>query len=117
MTKFKINLDYKRKDPKPGEEKDYLSNSELTQNYIEFAARSKYEKGLEGQLRRCFGRIQRKLDDAVDNKHDEVELEDAEIDFIVGIFDNKVLMPTALAKYLSVLEDEVDRVNAERKKK
>jgi len=99
-----IDLDYKRT-PKAVEQ---ISNSELTVDYINFAANSAHQGGLEGQQRRIFGRIQRKLDAAVEAKQTEVELELAELDFIVKCFE-MAKFPANLSQYVMVLQDEIDR--------
>ena len=115
--KFKINIEYNilERDRAKGEEP--LSNSEITLNYINLAVSLKYKDGLEGQKRRLFGRIQRKLDDAVDNKKDEIELEEAEKDFLKGLFKDDIKMPSLASKYISLLEDEVDNLSKDEEKK
>jgi hypothetical protein len=70
-----------------------------------------HAQGIEGQQRRVFARIQRKLDEAIENKTSEIELEEAEKDLLRKSFrDCKV--PAQIAKLFVVLEDEVDRVCA-----
>ena len=102
-----INIDYKQPISKQGELR--LSNSEITQNYIQYAVLQTYKDGLEGQLRRILGRIQRKLDEAIENKKDEIELEQAEIDFIKKSFKD-IKTPVELSKYFVLLEDEVEKL-------
>lgn len=68
----------------------------------------KYRDGLEGQLRRIFGRIQRKCDDAVEKGYDVLELEDSEFDLIKDTFEDSKF-PPVLSKYINVLEEEIER--------
>ena len=76
------------------------------------AVSQKYKDGLEGQKRRIFGRIQRKIDDAIDNKKDEIELEQAEKDFLRGVFKDEVKLPPLASKYIMVLEDEINALKS-----
>ena len=101
-----INLDYKITFNK--EEKIKVPDArELTFEYIMQAVMQKYEKGIEGSLRRLWGRIQRKFDTAIDAKADTVELEQAEQDFIKEAFMEAKFSPIA-AKYVQILEDEIE---------
>lgn len=101
---LKINLDYKRS----ATAEPNVSNSELTSNYIEAAVAGTHPQGLEGQMRRTFARIQRKLDEAIEAKKDEIELEKAEQDLLRKSF-NECKVPAGFAKYFTVLEDEIER--------
>lgn len=94
--KFNLNIDYKR----PDDDKS-ISNSQLTLDYINFAVNMKFKDGLEGQKKRIWGRLQRKLDEA----QDIVELESAEVDFIKDAFSEDLKVPPGLAKYFIILED------------
>lgn len=112
MLKFNINIDYKRsaKDLE-GEEKP-LTNQELTEDYIIFAVRIKYREGLESQWRKTWGRVQRKLEEAVIGGNDIVELENGEYDFIkLAVRDAK--FPPHLTKYVIILEDELEKLGKE----
>lgn len=80
----------------------------LTVDYLISAVNMKYRDGLEGQLRRVFGRIQRKCDEALDKKYDALELEDSEFDLIHDCFD-EAKFPPVLAKFINVLEAELER--------
>lgn len=101
--KIKLNVDYKRKE----EESREVSNISLSADYINFAINQTHKDGVEGQLKRVVGRLQRKLDDAVINKTEEIDLESAEIDLIKKSFE-KVKTPPQLTKYWIILEDEID---------
>ena len=107
MRTLNINVDYKTKEV---EGQKRLSNSELTLNYINYAVDVKYKEGLNGQIRRMYGRIQRTLEEAVETGKSKVELEESEFEFIKdAIKDAK--FPTGLARFVSALEDELDKVN------
>ena len=105
---MQINLDYKRPEPKKGEEQ--ITNSELTVDYINYSVRTFYKDGLDSQWRRIWGRIQRKLDEALDTKVGEVNFEQAELDFLKKAV-KEVKVPSELAKYFVVLEDELENKN------
>lgn len=100
---MKISLNYNQ----PEGSKN--TNSELTSDYINFAINSVHKDGVEGQLKRVVGRIQRKLDQAIEDKEDEVQLEEAEKDLIQKCFE-KVKVPPQLIKYWIVLEDEIEKL-------
>lgn len=105
---MKINLDYGvRYDPSV-KETDKTTAQELTYDYISHAVNSVYKDGLDGQSRRIWGRIQRKFESSIDEKKDGVELENAEKDFIRNAF-NKAKYPPQTAKFVSVLEGEIEK--------
>lgn len=103
--KLNINLDYKTP---ASNGQAQLSNRELTANYIDAAVGSSHSQGLEGQMRRIFGRVQRKIDEAIESGKDEIELEKAEQDFLRKSF-SECKIPAQLVKYFVVLEEEVER--------
>ncbi len=109
MSKLIINLDYKRK----AEAIKDMPNSALTADYIGYASNAKYPNGLDGKVRRIYGRIQCKLDDALDKKADSIELEAAEVDFLKSIFKEDTKFPTNLSQYVVVLEDAIDALELE----
>ena len=114
MIKFKVNIDYKRKE----EAVEKLSNSELTLDYITTAVATCYKDGLSGSKRRMFGRIQRKIEDAIDKNEDTIELEVAEFDFIRKTFDDdKATLPAHVSQYVNLLEDEIEATKDANKKK
>lgn len=108
MTKLNLNIDYKV----PAKEKvEDFSPVSLTVNYILFAVKQKYPEGLQGQLRRVWGRINRKLDAASEeNAVTEIELEASEVDFIKGVFTESVKFPAAASKYVMELEDVISKL-------
>lgn len=109
MDKLTIALDYQRPPSNNGDTP--ISDAALTADYITYAVNNSHPQGLEGQMRRIFGRIQRKLDAAIDGGAEDIELEQAEKDFLRTSFrDCKV--PAQIAKHFIVLEDELDRVTA-----
>lgn len=103
---FTVNIDYKRTPEMIAK----ISNQALTLNYLESCVFSVYPK-LGGSLMRMFGRIQTKCDQAIIDKADSIELEVAEFDFIKKCwFDDKSKFDSPLAKYVVLLEDEINRV-------
>ena len=110
---LKINLDYKivKKDLSEEEVEKLPSPQELTLTYLSQAVNQKYEKGLEGSLRRMWGRIQRKFDTAIEANADSIEVETGEIDFLKKAFEI-AKFPAFIAKYVQVLEDELDSIKA-----
>ena len=100
-----INLDYKI----PDNERGGFSNAELTRNYLLQAVAAVHPQGIGGQKNRIWGRIQRKVDDAIDEKKDTIDLEKAEIEFLrKDVFSKDPTVHPAASKYFTVLEDEID---------
>ena len=108
MKTLNIDIDYRQK--KSGKEGE-LSNAELTVDYITFAVNKKYKDGLNGQIRRMYGRIQEKLDKGVESPKKGIELEDGEWDFIKEAVKDATF-PSGLSKYISKLEDELEKPSA-----
>lgn len=106
-AKLQIDLDYRR----PADMAEAKPNSEITENYIGAAVQSAYPQGLEGQLRRIYGRLQRKLDSAIEQEESAIELEEAEKDFLRKVID-KCTIPANVAKYFLVLEEEIERATS-----
>lgn len=106
---LKVNLDYGRKEVKPNE----LSNQELTAYYIGMAVNTAYrDGGLSGSETRSYARVQRKLDEAIDNKAEEIDMAEGDLEFIADAF-QKAHCPPEIAKYYVVAEDEVKRAKDE----
>lgn len=105
MLTLNIDIDYGR----PEEMQKSTPNPELTDNYINFAVNNFYAGGLESQWRRLWGRIQRKLDAALDKKEYEVQLERAEFDFITRAFAG-AKFDSSLSKFVVVLEDILEKL-------
>lgn len=101
---MRLSLDFGRK----LEEVEKVSDRELTADYINYAVNQKHKEGIEGQLRRVWGRIQRKLDDALEQKLDSIDLEEAEKDFIAAAF-KESKFPAGLSKFVIVVEDEISK--------
>jgi len=102
MKTLKLKLDYAL--PESNKELPEV----LTCDYIISSVNMKHRDGLEGQLRRVFGRLQRKCDEAIEKKYDVLELEDSEFDLIKDCFE-EAKFPPVLAKYINVLEEEIER--------
>ena len=117
MLKLKIDLNYKQPEPKNEKEKaEFVSSSELTSSYINYAANKKYPNGLKGVNLRAFARIQNKLDTAILDKIDYIELESAEVDFLKEILKGEdVEFPANVSKFVVVLLDEFDNTLAKEK--
>jgi hypothetical protein len=102
---LQINLDYKNK----ADDKGVLTPaSELTDNYINYAFTQKYPQGIDGQLKRVIGRIQRKLADAIEKKENAIELEETEYEMIKKSME-ATKYPIALCKFVMVLEDAIEK--------
>jgi energy-converting hydrogenase A subunit M len=101
MSKLKLEIDYKRKE----EEVKQISNVALSTDYIHYAVNQTYQKGLKGQMLRVWGRIQRKLDEAMDKNLPDIEVEQAELDFIKEAVD-KTEFPAGISKFVMVFQDE-----------
>ena len=95
---FNTNLSYLG--VKPDED-----NSEITYGFILACVNSKYREGLEGQTRRMFGRIQRKLED----KTDKIEIDESEADFLYNAV-KEAKLPANISVNLMILEDELERL-------
>lgn len=116
MITLNINLKYNRSS-KEMEKDSALTDSQLTQDYINFAANAKYKNGLDDATkRRIYARIQRKLDDAIEAGEGTITLEKAESDFLKDCM-KEPPFPAALSKYVVVLEDEFERMISESKDK
>lgn len=103
--KLNINLQYKIK----GDDKDTVSNQEVTKNYILIAVSSKYPQGLDGSYRRMFGKLMNRLDECIEKGLEEIELESLEFDFIKNaVRDSK--FPAPMAYNANLLEDAIEQV-------
>lgn len=109
MKKVTLDINYKRPKPEGDEVKDYKSNIDLSIDYIYFAVATKYKDGLDNQWRRTWARLQRKLDEASENKAKTLELEDAELDFIKVAFRDAKFNPL-ISKYVVLFEDELESI-------
>lgn len=110
---FKIDLDYGRKEIKPEE----LSNQDLTAYYISTAVQMAYkDNGLSNSQTRAYARVQRKLDEGIENKAEEIDIAEGDLEFIADAF-QKAHCPPEIAKFYVIAEDEVKRVQEEFKNK
>ncbi len=104
IVKMKINLDYLWKDaPMPFQQ--------LTYNYISYAVNQTYKEGLDGSYLRMWGRIQRKMEKAIEDKKNTIDLTIDEAEFISKAR-KPVKYPPQDAKYISVLDDELSKLVA-----
>lgn len=115
---MKLSVDYNHKDPTPLtpeqieagqklEEKE--KNIETTINLVTLAMSKAHPDGLDGNgpQRRMWGRLQRKLDEALSNDIEEVEIEEGERDMISKALKN-AQMPLQWSRYISALEDALE---------
>lgn len=111
--KFKIKLPYNQPKEITDEDgqkiKNPISEQELTLDYISHAIGQTFKDGLTGSQRRTYGRFQRKMDEAIEQKAEAIELADDEKDLIKKAF-NEVSFPASLSKFVIVLEDEIDNL-------
>lgn len=107
--KLQVKLDYHLPPIDPKQTEKRIEGTELTANYIESAVANVHPQGLDGSLRRTWGRLQRKLDTAIEEKMDDIELSLAECDFLKIVFE-KCKIPSAFAKYFIILEIEIEEV-------
>lgn len=103
--KLRVLLNYNVPESKNGD--DVTRGTELTADYINHAVSNAHQQGLEGQQRRIYGRIQRKLDEAIETDAEEIALEQAESDFLRKAFE-ACKVPSVIAKYFVVLEDAIE---------
>jgi len=108
-TTLQLEIDYGRKEAQI----KAMSNVAVSQDYINFAVKQKYPQ-MDGQKLRMYGRLQRKLDRAVDENLPSVELEQAEVDLIKLAF-RDVKFDASLAKYVVHMMDVIEDLGAEPK--
>jgi hypothetical protein len=84
------------------------TNSELTGEYLRFAVASSHPDGVGGQARRIWGRIDRAIDEALDQKNTSIEIERAGYEFLKKSID-KCKVNSRLVKFFVILEDEIQR--------
>ncbi len=99
MKKLNLDIDYQR----PQKLVDEQSNIMVTSNYIQVTINNHFGN-LEGQKLRIYGRLQRKLDVALDTKEPVIDLEEAEVDLIKEAF-KEPLFEARAAKWFIVLLD------------
>lgn len=103
--RLRVLLDYNAPESQNGD--DAVRGAALTADYINHAVTNAHQQGLEGQQRRIYSRIQRKLDGAIENSDEDIELEQAECDFLRKAFE-ACKVPAVIAKYFVVLEDAIE---------
>lgn len=101
MKKLKLNIDYQRK-----AEDSKESAVETTVNLIFHAMNSQHKNGLSGQSLRTWGRLQRKLEDALEDDISILEIEDAEFDLIEKPIE-EATYPLPWAKLVCVFQDNL----------
>lgn len=106
---MKLSVEYNHKELTPeqieaGQTKE--QNIETTCNLISAAVNKAHPEGFDGNggLRRVWGRLQRKMEAAMDNNTNEIEMDEAEADLIKKALTN-AKMPLQWSKYINLLED------------
>lgn len=108
---MKLSVDYGHKKLTP----EQLANGARQERNIETTAaifvramEQSYPAGLDGNgpKRRMWGRIQRKLDEAVSKDKNEIELDDGELELLSKAL-NTAMMPLDWSRYICLLEDEI----------
>jgi uncharacterized protein YggL (DUF469 family) len=101
MKTLKVKLDYHFK----GDVKE--KPQESTYNFIYMVVSEKNPQGLDGSYRRMFGRISKKLDEAIENDKRSIELEDAEFDLIKNAVREAKIKVQFVQNFI-LLEDAVE---------
>jgi hypothetical protein len=114
MLKLKTNLDYKFKYSEEELKNLDATKNDVTLNYLAVAINSKYKDGLEGQKRRIWGRIQKKFADIEESKVYEIEIEEAEKDFILDAF-KEAKYPANMSSIVTYFEEEfIEKMTAKK---
>jgi len=85
---------------------------EITINLIQMIVNQTYKQddrgngGMNGQLARTYGRLQRKMDDVLENNKNCIELAEDEKDLLRKSIKNVLINPN-IAKYFMIFEDEI----------
>lgn len=114
MLKLKTNLDYKFKYSDEELKNLDATKNDVTLNYLAVAINSKYKDGLEGQKRRIWGRIQKKFELIDETKVYEIEIEEAEKDFILDAFKD-AKYPANMSATVTYFEEEFIEKMTEKK--
>ena len=102
---LKVNIPYLGEYDKEKLEEG-TTNVDLTANYLISAVELSHRDGITPSDRRMFARIQNKLDEVLYKKADELDLEQAELDFLLDAF-SKASFPPKLCKYVVLLENQL----------
>lgn len=101
---FNLDLNYDIPKSERGPEDKPVDNIAISISWIDFAVMAKYEKGLAGQLRRTWGKIQRKFEMAQESKIGTIDVDEKEVEFLKKTFSDEVKFPAKVAKYIEILE-------------
>lgn len=109
---MKLSVDYKKSPAKDGEVKE--ADIETTQNVISFAISKTNPDGFDGNgpLRRMYGRLQRKMEAAVESGANEFDIETAEVEMVLKAL-RDAHMPIGWSKFVSALEDALHELQTE----
>lgn len=84
-----------------------LSNQEIIQNWVLYALNQKYGQALKGQTLRSVNRLMNKLQKAVDDNAEKVELEESEKDIIREVFGEEIGFPVGAAPVVVAIQNEI----------
>lgn len=101
MSKLNLNISYNPNHLPEGD-----TNISMTSRLVQHAVNTHYKDGLKGQMLRTYGRIQKKIDEAVENKVNDIKLEESEKDLIKKAIDEVSFHP-ALAGLVMALQDGI----------
>ena len=112
MAKIKLNLEYPTNENAPDAdktpEKVDKARVECSKGYIEYALTAHLKDGANGPQRRQIGRIQKAIEDSIENKSYSIELEEKDLRLLQDAFiDEKVKFTASISMYVVMLEDEI----------
>lgn len=89
-----------------GEMVEPVSNQQVFFNVLDKAVGGKYEKGIADGDRRVWGKIQRKFDEVIDQKLEEVDLNEMEVTWLKTAFSG-TNFPKEWANFSVLVEDSL----------
>ncbi len=110
---MRVKLNYNQPPQVAGQPKNPTPQF-LTMSYIQYAVHQKYPT-IKGQLMRVWGRIQTKLQEAIEKDLETIELETTEIEFLQKCVTDETPFPSEIARFVMVLQDEIDTLKDEEK--
>lgn len=109
MNKIKLNLSYPTNpEAKATQEEIDKARAEISKGYVEYALTAHLKDGANGPQRRIIGRIQRAIEEGIENKTYEMQVEEKELRLLQDAFlDEKVKFTASLSQFVVMLEDEI----------
>ncbi len=102
-----LDVDYKVPAADLADLRKVPSAVEMSEDYINSAGATAWPRGLDGQKRRVWGRIQRKIADVVEAGKKLVELDPTEVAMLKEAFAKGTFGPQ-YSKYVVILEDIIN---------